>query len=546
MICGRRFYLLLNKNRRTKNELSRFFSASNEDEAQIVRNTPTPGYLSRILGSSSKHWSEALTNNKKLYTVKREHLVSSAETLKSLNYSIKEILDKPMLLYQNALTIQNRYNVYQECGCKTVSLNLLCKFVTVMNRKVSSLKSQRIIPFEVDVQERLCTRFTDIDVYVPIKYDEDIKLKILRENILNCYLKERLDMTEKDLEKLWKIYPRVRHRSFHSVQQMVEILLNELGFTKERITKNAFVLYGDPDNIKKMLTLVPSIDGQDLRKILFKTPKILMSSADGLVKSLSHIKSFGINENAVIRCLELLTLSPDTILERLNDLQDIEEFQVLKTNPRILRLVHYQNKARLRLDYLNQLKVRCASLHVLSCSSDAFVKFAREGSDRTKGRDVVVFLSNILKESEIQIRAILTRHPNWCHIPVVQVKQCYDYLLSNGFTSQDVYENLYLLLYPIKRIEEKLTLLQGPTFLQDLKVEQKIEQISQSKKLALVLYLIESEFHFTGDGIWTEQHSLQVENFHNILPDFPESNHKDHRYGLKEKMNNKNNLSTFV
>jgi len=70
----------------------------------------------------------------------------------------------------------------------------------------------------------------------------------------------------------------------------------------------------------------------------------------------------------------VLTLGPETVLERLRDLQEIEEFQVLGTNPRVLRLVHYQNKARLRLDYLNQLRVRCASLHILSCGSEAFAK----------------------------------------------------------------------------------------------------------------------------------------------------------------------------
>ncbi|XP_055850271.1 transcription termination factor 5, mitochondrial [Episyrphus balteatus] len=543
MLWNRRFFLV---NKQQINVLARFLSASKTDEIHVVEHPITPGYLSRVLGSTSKYWSEALTKHKELQTVKREHLVSSAETLKSLNYTIREILDKPMLLYQNTLTIQNRHNVLKECGCETISLNLLFKFVTVMNRDISTLKSQRFLPFDIDIQERLRTRFTDIDVYVPSKYGEEIKLKKLRENILNFYLKQRLDMSEKDLEKLWRVYSRVRHRSFNSIQQMVKILLDDLNFPKERIAKNAFLLYGDPENVYKMLEQIPSIDGQDFRTILFKTPKILMSSAEGLVKSLNHIKSFGIKENAVVKCLEILTLSPDTVLDRLNDLQDIEEFQVLKTNPRILRLVHYQNKARLRLDYLNQLKVRCASLHVLSCSSDAFVKFAREGSDRTKGRDVVVFLSNKLKESESSIRTILTRHPNWCHIPVVQVNQCYDYLLTKEFTNEDIFSNLYLLLYPIKRIEEKLTLLYTTEILQDLKIEDKITDIDKSKILALVLYLIESEFHFTGDGIWTEQHSLQVENFHNLLPDFPESN-KVHRYGVKEKGTNKTTTaSAFV
>lgn len=75
-------------------------------------------------------------------------------------------------------------------------------------------------------------------------------------------------------------------------------------------------------------------------------------------------------------------------------------------------------------------------------------RFARDGSDRTKGRDIVVYLANILKKNEHDIRNLLSRHPNWCHIPVLHVKQCYEFLLSKTFKADDVYNNIHLLLYP--------------------------------------------------------------------------------------------------
>lgn len=78
-----------------------------------------------------------------------------------------------------------------------------------------------------------------------------------------------------------------------------------------------------------------------------------------------------------------------------------------------------------------------------------FFRFARDGSDRTKGRDIVVYLSNILQKSEQDIRNLLCRHPNWCHIPALHVKQCYEFLLSKSFTTSDVYQNIHLLLYPM-------------------------------------------------------------------------------------------------
>lgn len=85
-----------------------------------------------------------------------------------------------------------------------------------------------------------------------------------------------------------------------------------------------------------------------------------------------------------------------------------------------------------------------------------------------------------------------------------------------------------------KRIEEKLLLLQTPEIMEELQLPvPNVHALENSEILTLILYLIESEFHFTGDGIWTEQHTHHVENFNNLLPDFPESLNKVYKYGVK-------------
>lgn len=78
-----------------------------------------------------------------------------------------------------------------------------------------------------------------------------------------------------------------------------------------------------------------------------------------------------------------------------------------------------------------------------------FPRFARDGTDRTKGRDIVVYLSNVIKKDENAIRSLLSRHPNWCHIPVIHIKQCFDFLKGLEFTNEDIYKNIHLLLYPM-------------------------------------------------------------------------------------------------
>lgn len=287
-----------------------------------------------------------------------------------------DIIAKPMIIYYGATTLANRHSVLQECGFHNVTVQTLAKYVTVVNKPIEVLKAHNYIPFDVKVAERLAGYFKDIKLPVDLREleSETLTLKSLRQSLINAYLRERLQMDDNDLQKLWRVYTRIRHKSFRAVQDTIELLTKEFNFSAERLRKNSFLLYSEADNVRRILREVPTIDSQDIREIGFRRPKILMSTCDSLKQTLQHVHAFGISEDAVLRCLEVLTLGPDTVLERLRDLQEIEEFQVLGTNPRILRLVHYQNKARLRLDYLNQLRVRCASLHILSCGSEAFAK----------------------------------------------------------------------------------------------------------------------------------------------------------------------------
>lgn len=317
-----------------------------------------------------------LENNKELLSINQIDALNTTKLLASLNYPIENIAQRPMILYVNELTFQNRHEVLHETGIKKekIDLNLLFKYITVANKDISFLRSQSYFPEECDVQKNLVECFQDVHVPKVENFKEDVPLKVVRQEILNRYLGIKIKMTKKENEKMWKSYYRVKHKSFRSVQKMLDILLNDLNFSQDRIIKHGYLLYGDPENLETIMERFPTIGGEDIKEVLYRRPKIIMSSADRIRKCLDHMKTFNIAETAITRCTEVLTLGPDTVLERLKDLNDIEEFQTLITNPRVLRLVHYQSKARQRLDYLHHLKVRCASLHILSCSADTFAK----------------------------------------------------------------------------------------------------------------------------------------------------------------------------
>nr|CAD7431290.1 unnamed protein product [Timema monikensis] len=81
-------------------------------------------------------------------------------------------------------------------------------------------------------------------------------------------------------------------------------------------------------------------------------------------------------------------------------------------------------------------------------SSWCCLRYAKEGADRTRGRDITGYLSLTLGLPEIEIRQGLHRHPYWCHIPLHSVQDTLHYLLELGYTRDQVWSNVHLLVYP--------------------------------------------------------------------------------------------------
>lgn len=68
-----------------------------------------------------------------------------------------------------------------------------------------------------------------------------------------------------------------------------------------------------------------------------------------------------------------------------------------------------------------------------------------------------------------------------------------------------------------KQIESQLVKLKTETF-DDFDAQ----SLTQSQTLGLCLYFIELEYHFTGDGIWSETEPVHdTDQFTTVLPEMP-------------------------
>lgn len=392
---------------------------------------------------------QLLQKNSLLQNVDKDEIVKSLNYLRTLNIPLSNIRNNVNILSQNVITLQNHYAVLKESGFTEVSSLHLIKFVMIMNKPVYVLKANEFIHSDLSVADYIA-QFANINILKDeYRVPETEPLKVMRKNILKQLVLESIHLNENEFEKFWKCYPSGRNRPLRSVVQIIEVLKKDLNFDNERIRKHPYLLFADAENVKNILFKLKTICGIDCRHMLNKRPKIAMTNYQRLNAIQNHIRNFGIPDEVVGGTLEILTLGPDTVYERLLQLRNVKEFEVLLNHPRILKLVAYQNKAKLRLEYLKQLKIKCVSLHVLSGNTEVFERYVRDGSDKTQGRDVVSMLSKVMEKSENDIRTELLRHPNWCHVSAVSIRATLDQLKNRQFSIDDIFDNIQILLYPM-------------------------------------------------------------------------------------------------
>ncbi|XP_055614225.1 transcription termination factor 5, mitochondrial [Uranotaenia lowii] len=454
--------------------------------------------------------------------------------LKYINADNSEILAYPKLLTLHLITIENRTTILRECGLvETLNLLTISKYITIIKKTIDTLKKNKLIPADLDMVEQLKKQF-DTGVFPDIKSSADLELQSLRELFMDTFLRQRLSLNDQESAKLWKSYSKIKHKSFGHTQRVLDILQHDYKFSRDKIVANFFLLYADPENLLRFPNTVPKIADVSIRELVLKQPKILMVPCDNVKEIQTLLQEHGIAEAGVLKFSSILTLAPASILARIQQLRKTKEFEVLSNHPRIVKLIAFQKKAIVRLDFLHQLKVRCASLNVLSSHSQCFEKYVRDGYDRTKGKDVAHYLNEIFDRNDDDALQRLKRHQNWYHVPIVQMQESLEYLKSKSFKIDHIYENMYLLLYPVTRISEKLEKLIACKYQQepyeDLGIE--LSNVTPEQMLSLCLYLVELDFHFTGDGVWPDQiQQSDATTTTNI--DMPQTLKKEYKYGKK-------------
>lgn len=509
-----RYYLLMNYKRYSLIGLlyrgTRYLqtSASNVENKSYVKS------LSKYLNISESKACYIGMKQPSIAKLNDEKIKSVVDTLNEIGFSNDVLIEEPALFGVLPVTLKFRYKVLKECGVENISPALLASYLTILKQNtIGELKKSGYLPLHLNVENKLASFMTQWPTSLTTLIYEDVNdstLYTLRLKIIQRYLELVLDLSSDEFYRGIETYPTIKHRPLEYINETLTILQSQIMIPNHKIKSNLYLIHVDPENLKNIIYNFRSVGGIDIKEVIRMNPKLATRNYHTLLETRKVLKEYGISTEAERRCFSIYTLCPDTIRERLEKAKSIPEFNTFFNHPRFLKMIHYNKTAIKRLNKLYSNNKKCVSLNILSGSTAHYEIFEKAPGDRLgKGKDLIFCITQALQKkfNMNQVRNKLKRHPFWINTPVFQVQYIYEQL-STQFTDEDIYENCPILLYPWKKVRETLNLIdnreihkQFPLFHENFNYT----FLSKSQKLSLILYLLEKNHYFSGNGVWADE-----------------------------------------
>ena len=119
---------------------------------------------------------------------------------------------------------------------------------------------------------------------------------------------------------------------------------------------------------------VKSISELSFKEASWKCPLILRNNVDEVKNTLNFCRQKNIPEASVLKCLQILALPHEMVMERINTMLSNPTLIMFRNHPRFLQMVIHFKRLEKRFERIHQMNFRCISLNALIVSPWAFEK----------------------------------------------------------------------------------------------------------------------------------------------------------------------------
>ncbi|XP_039765770.1 transcription termination factor 5, mitochondrial-like [Pararge aegeria] len=489
---------------------------------QYCRGVPFLSLYSTVFGALPDNISSHLQRkHPKIISLSEESLKCTLQVLSKFAISAEDACLEPHIFCMNPISMDNYGEILKECDFTSILPTHIIRYHTfVKSRTITQLKNKGLLRDNVNMEEKLHEHFhewpKECHQYKNFQ-DTNTNILTVRMSVLERYLQWKLCITSDEFRNYCKNYLPLKHRPMCDIKEALNIAENDIKFSKETIRSNGFIISSDPVNTKLILDNVDSLGGMDIRDVIRAEPAILKNNYQAVLEIKNLLTQYNISDDAQQHCLRVYCMRPKTVRERLEQLSNVKEYQILSTNPRVLYMVVHERKMMNRLNKIRAAQKQCYSLNNLVSSTKLFNTYINSFGEKVCSKDIAILISTSLQAQGITNNFVLDklrRHKYYLHAALNVIGENI-HLLKKLFDDDVIFENCQILLYPVLELERYvnffLKIRKGDTSAKEnsnIEVDSTYNNINcriltDREILSLVLYEIEKKYHFSGDGIWT-------------------------------------------
>lgn len=473
--------------------------------------------LMKTLGLNATDFEDVIdTNKNNIFNIPRHQMIKNCSIYEKYNVNAKPLVYLSSCLKLKDYNLEHKINMLKDIGVSKLDSYLVAKILSLSKLHVSMFKEITNLSDEHNIAENIFAKLGD---KVPneisqLEYNDKLTIHEYYKACLLYCKNQIFDLSYLDDKVLLNSY--LYFKSISMIAETLKILRIDLGFDEKMIKKDPYILHASANNIRLLLNNFTEICGLPISTVLRKRPYMMFQDVNNIKCLLTSFKKYNIPEEYAKKYMTIFKMDNDTFLERIEKLKRHPDavLRLWYTYPRILKILNHVNTVDDRIKYLNVMnRAKWANPNIILATKTKIDRFVQNDSSMTVYKKPMKYIlvkelgMEVSQKLGIDICDLLLRHQYWKTVALIDIQNMLQYLKKN-FTISEICQNIHIILYAQSRVEAILV---------DLKRQYSNStqySFTNGQYLALCLYMLEKDTHFTGDGIWNNGHNARQKFSH--------------------------------
>lgn len=471
--------------------------------------------IHHVLGFKMSKARSLLKKDRALGQKPLAHFTKITESLGSLKPVAGQREESTNLFLSSPPVVQRNCQFLQECGATKATADVIASCQNFMAVPIGVFKSYANIDHSVDVQGRWLDLVSEPSWR--LKNEQLLEqhttpcssISHVRNVVFSSYLARKWKISFPEVLKWVEEGIKTLPLSIRRLMRTVSVL-PKIGFDQESIWKNPSLLQSDSDSLENfMFTYREDFLGQSASQFLLEFPEVTCQiDFPSLHSNVDNLRRFGVPMACIRNNLrDLLVQDPLVLQGKIRQIEPYPELGVFVHHPRFAKLFDDVDTVVLRVKTFRAIDKRQITFSACTCSAKDFSALIQQRAQLRLSDEALRYLANRTGQPSKSVKEMLRSHPQSRQLGSENMKKVMELVAARGFTKEQIFNGLHLVLYPVGLVAKKLDELPSRPEMQPIETT-----IKEPTILQIVVYLLEEQFMFTGNGVFAKPPENKTES----------------------------------